>query len=611
MQNTELLTRLLQLNPRIRRVPVEIWTEIFSHYCDLDVDLNVDPTQLSVEFWDGSYRHLLQTVTRTCRRWRDLVYSNPKFWSSYYIDLDSVSTFKEADSLARIFSRSGAKLRLDIIYTTEETDFSPTSMATGRFRVITALLEMANRWRDVRLDLSMENFSRLVETLGANGKPGHGYFPNLERLDCSESLEHSVMTNDAHDPDHLALYHIFDPCPALTHLRTSTGFWDTRSPFNYANLTSLEILRFEGSSLAPLLFQCACLQRFSIAQSRIFEVGEFGYRDHGPWSSENVLIHRSITTLCLPTYDRDRFSAALWVDLRFSSLKTLHFKGAQPLGIENELLDVLAISGRDCKLQTLVLGDVSSKVFRKLLYVTSAVKSLTLEDSYFIAGLKRDPTFINQLFAPLYGSESCVPIRHLSYLKLEIRPWIFRKLGILTQKNWGRKRPLTLSDFTFEEADEAYLVGNAYDSDDSSGTATESESEFETDSGADSDSDREEGREERKYAAAPNGEVSQGNSIGSEADSGSVECDSQTSPKADPVSYRTNRVQTLVNRLGLMIKSRRSEAPPSVHIRMTPVDSFPLLTRVNADSMLTELPKCLLAANSLVTVELYWDTTAE
>ncbi|KAJ3757477.1 hypothetical protein EV360DRAFT_83966 [Lentinula raphanica] len=549
MQNTQFTQP--DMNPHMTRIPVEIWTEIFSSYYDLEETLRVGPS-FFVECDDGSelqpYR--LQAIIKTCRNWHDIVYSNPKFWSSFLIDLDFVSTSAHADTFLRAFSRSGnAKLRLEIIHTKEETDLSPTSLASIRFKAVAAMLEQAHRWCDVNLYISAQNFQRLVKMLYANDRPPHGYFPNLERLDCSRQLERTVAVDFDPDPAYLALYRIFDPCPALEQLHVFRAR-DSQSTFKYSLLTSLDIETFEGSSLAPFLFQCPCLRRFSIAECHRVRKGEDGYEDPGPWSVDEPFCHQSITTLRLPTYHPSCFQGSMWKDIRLPFLDTLQVEKALSRG-DRKLFDMLLKSG--CNLQTLILGEVSSEMFRGLLCVAPSLKLLTLDQSHFDAAMSSDPYTINQYLAPLYGSVSSIPVRSLSCLKLEICPWIFQFDPSTITKHHPRQPP----------------TGDITDNSRESGTASESEA------GA-----------------------------------------AEAVPREVVISIRDYRIYTLVNRLRLMIQSR-SGASLSVRIRMTTIDSeFPLFFEVDVDFGLPgQFAECFLDAYAkslgLIVIELSWDTTAE
>ncbi|KAJ3816989.1 hypothetical protein F5880DRAFT_1618709 [Lentinula raphanica] len=98
-----------------------------------------------------------------------------------------------------------------------------------------------------------------------------------------------------------------------------------------------------------------------------------------------------------------------------------------------------------CNLQTLILGDVSSELYQGLLAVATTLTNLS----------SNDPGTINQYLAPLHGSVSNIPAGSLTCLKVKIC------LSNSTEMTWehsGSKLCSTLSDLTFEEADETRIT---------------------------------------------------------------------------------------------------------------------------------------------------------
>ncbi|KAJ3772453.1 hypothetical protein FB446DRAFT_800041 [Lentinula raphanica] len=599
MEDTQPPTKI---NSSVKKIPVEIWTEIFCIYCAQDADSSINPV-FSVQLTARGLFTQLQTITRTCGTWRRLVFSNPVFWSSFFVILDHLSKVEESKYLLEALSRSRTTpLRLDIVYDHKNPDFNSNTLDTARFAVVASMLEQANRWQDLRFDLSPRVFARIVEQLSLNDRPLDGYFPNLKRLDCSDQVELLATMANPELGDR-SLYGVFDPCPALRHLCVF-DIWK-ESPFDYSHLTSLKLVRFEASSLSTLLSRCPRLQSLSLAKCYQLLPGEPGYEDPSPWSRSSPFHHQSITSLSLPNYSPKYFEGLMWADVRFPNLDTLSLGGDKNVkagGIQ-ALLNMLLGSG--CTLKTLVIEKMSSKVFRRFLSVAPSLKSLTLGFYYLHRGMYLN--HIDHFLAPLYGTDPSrllVPV--LSCLTIKILPE-----GVTLDREEevqsGSIPPYNYYPPSLEEADRATIAYNMADPSDSD-SGSSSHSSF--DSEAESDDD-----ENDNIGAESGGNVD-------EADPGAASASDMENTarkrrqEAFANEFDPNAAYFLVDRLRLMILSRQ-KGPPSVRIKVNPFISKPMPSSTNPDEVLTHLPEYLLAAvnelstssteESLVTLQLYWE----
>ncbi|KAJ3823854.1 hypothetical protein F5880DRAFT_468795 [Lentinula raphanica] len=575
----------------IHDLPVELLTDVFCFYCEQNEDLHPTEPAFSVVLDCKKLRTPFRTITSTCEHWRDIVFGSPRFWSSFSVHFDYTTEDKQCGYLLEALSRTGnVKLRLNIAYTDASLDFDDADPSDiQRFAVIAGMLDRANRWRDVRLELPSHIFGRVIRYLGRNDTPPHGYFPNLERLDCSD-LTMNYPTRARHHYLDLYKFNIFNPCPALKHL--------SLNPFYYAQLRNLKIEELYVSPLSTLLSQCSSLTSLVLTTSgEYFRKSPFMIKHDGKYSKSNPLYYPSLTTLSLPDYNP--LSSIGWADVRFPSLDTLHIGRTRHPGKFQALIDMLKESG--CNLQTMILGAMPAIVLRDLLSFATSLKSLTLTMQHLNHYLCLNK--LDRFLAPLYGTELGVSVPGLSSLKIEIHP------GDLPS---GRLRAYTYPEFTSEDAESA--VALASDTDDFS---SDLESDFDSDSDTSSEAYFE------AYSDQPDTEAT------SEADPGvEIEADREDDTKdtttsegppgenaARLIAAEISLVYTVVNRLRFMVKSRYGlGGGPSVRIKTKPyIDLPPLPSNVSADDVLTHLPDYLLAVERtgvlerLLTLEFVWE----
>ncbi|THU92601.1 hypothetical protein K435DRAFT_612270, partial [Dendrothele bispora CBS 962.96] len=79
----------------IRKVPPEIWIEIFTLYCG-EYDLLIDK--------EANISAPTLTLSSVCSRWRDLAISTPELWSHMSIHLQTTGKGYGVQPLARLFT---------------------------------------------------------------------------------------------------------------------------------------------------------------------------------------------------------------------------------------------------------------------------------------------------------------------------------------------------------------------------------------------------------------------------------------------------------------------------------------------------------------------------
>ncbi|KAJ3756270.1 hypothetical protein EV360DRAFT_72125 [Lentinula raphanica] len=522
----------------IDELPVEILTKVFCCYCEEDADSHTEDTAFHVQLNKDGLQFRLESIIRAYGKWRQIIFANPIFWSSFSINLDWLTTVTQYKYLLQAISLSekAEELRLNIVFHGGTTNFSAelNTLARRRVAVLAGLLEQANRWRDVRIQLSSSVFRLVCDELRRDGtKPLRGYFPNLKRLDCLDQVMRGVGSPYTFPPsnDLQEFCDIFKPCPALSHLCVFND--EHGSPFRYSLLTSLTLATFSGRSLTTLLSQCPRLRSLTLGAGWVLRT----YLDaDSTWSRDNPFYHPNLTTLSLPDYTSIRFTGAIWADIRFPSLDTLYVEGNMD---EIPELTEMLIRSR-CRLKTMILGGMPPEVFQKLLWVAPSLKSLTLDLWHFAYMC---PENIDQFLAPLFRSGLYIPVSGLSFLKIEMCPDHVPLDGIVEKVQSGVIPPYPYPHYTFEDSDR-YAYSEETD--------------------------------QNKVAA----------------------------------------VYAIVNRLRLMILSRR-KGQPWVRFKTKPSVAEPLPSnRIDPNDALTQLPEYLLAVgkkgtgmdlDGLVTLELQWN----
>ncbi|KAJ2936230.1 hypothetical protein H1R20_g864, partial [Candolleomyces eurysporus] len=79
----------------VRRVPAEIWAEIFVFV-------------LPQKFFDGDHREQLMNLQLVCKTWRNAARLKHRLWSGLLIDMDDLETFPPVEKIVEWLGRSGA-----------------------------------------------------------------------------------------------------------------------------------------------------------------------------------------------------------------------------------------------------------------------------------------------------------------------------------------------------------------------------------------------------------------------------------------------------------------------------------------------------------------------
>ncbi|KAJ3823751.1 hypothetical protein F5878DRAFT_612075 [Lentinula raphanica] len=554
----------MQKIPAVNRLPVETLTEIFRLYYASQKSL-FDVTLLGIS---GQLRTEMHIMTSICQLWRDIILSIPEFWTSFSLDLGEIWSVERAKYIIETFSRSeNYKLRLHIIF--NSSSLSPSTLDTltqsrVQFTVLAHIWSLANKWRDVKLNLNLDQqlYHGVISTLslGIHHKPLGGHFPNLERLECQIDRDDKDgdLRRDLNSPDRVLL-RVFNPCPALCHLSVYDAL-DVASCGHPQSLTTLELLRFEGSSLATLLARLPNLRHFCLYQNYLTRNNQHVHENSGPWSESNPFYHTGITSLSLPIYETSLDIYPPWADVRFPSLHTIDIDEVEDVFDAESIWPILdLLTKSEYKLQTLILGKVSWEMFEDLLLVTPSLRNVILRTAHVGMVLLETP---EQFLAPLCGTESEVPLPDLSCLQVEI------DAEILAWHRWNN------SDAHMEDDDGNAMVDDMGDPRGSANTEFEDDPEDDT--------------------------------------IGNITSGGPQNPSARMEEDEARFIELIVARFRHLISSRPNRGPPSVRFVTEPAIG-PLPSNPNVDPI-AQLPEYLLAVTNMdeetfgtVTVELHWD----
>ncbi|KAE9394916.1 hypothetical protein BT96DRAFT_923164 [Gymnopus androsaceus JB14] len=216
---------------------------------------NLPPEIMSLvfQFIAGRYRVILQQSTSSpidasdsifpltwaCSWWREIIVSQPSFWTSLCIEAVSTDNFEATGSLLKeCLRRAGNVLPLHFRLRLSNVELS----APGLRGVLDALAEAASRWKDLKVRLS---HSGLLDQVQAET------FPVLESL---------CLLADSQYDEHVSTP--FIDCPQLHALTmTCLGLSDI---IDLKHLTMLEICQYGGHFFAALLEKCPLLETFSV-----------------------------------------------------------------------------------------------------------------------------------------------------------------------------------------------------------------------------------------------------------------------------------------------------------------------------------------------------------
>ncbi|KIK71478.1 hypothetical protein GYMLUDRAFT_337345 [Collybiopsis luxurians FD-317 M1] len=224
----------------IRKLPPEILNEIFLAVCSSEAAVTVGPNRPKIS-------SAFIPVSQVCAFWRALVLSRSTLWSSLDINFMSVRPSESfARSLTRYISLSkAAEMRLRMGFGHVRI------MTVERNRVLAALCEKSNQWKELHLD-----FNDCIYSAGIFGRfaaPGSLDYSSLEKLTVSVGERNTLPR---------FFYDGLRPCPRLRHFRTN--IFGGSYKLDLSNVTTLHLGTFVGASLAELLARCPSLKIFHL-----------------------------------------------------------------------------------------------------------------------------------------------------------------------------------------------------------------------------------------------------------------------------------------------------------------------------------------------------------
>ncbi|KAK1233076.1 hypothetical protein PQX77_003803 [Marasmius sp. AFHP31] len=207
-----------------RKLPYEIWDEIFTHFVDSEeYALSIIPEEVM------SPALLLSHV---CSAWKQRAIANPSFWSSIRLDLNDTSDSLEAVLEAYLRNSANRHLKMHI-YDTSMHIFSP--LEDGESANFRLLMDAMDRCSDLRIDVSME---RLQYEEGSDAFS----FPALV------SLTRAMGDVNGRDQEHW-FWRALQAAPKLTNMCLPKIYSDEEA-FPFAQVRSLTI---EHVDRLPLL----------------------------------------------------------------------------------------------------------------------------------------------------------------------------------------------------------------------------------------------------------------------------------------------------------------------------------------------------------------------
>ncbi|KAE9405772.1 hypothetical protein BT96DRAFT_988269 [Gymnopus androsaceus JB14] len=211
-------------------------------------------------------------LTWVCYSWRNILLSQPTFWSSHFIKFSAHTTVYSptAPALKECLLHAGT-LPLDLTVYVKD---NPSDVDDAAWtRSVDAITSYASRWKSLAFKLDgnayLSYFLKRMSILGLEFEqeenPGHG-LPFLETVDIS--FEHYSPAYTGSIPWNYGYFQnkIFVNCPRLLHLMTP--YLLANDTIELRNLTCLEIGTYIGLSFADLLQRCPLLQTLIITTFR-------------------------------------------------------------------------------------------------------------------------------------------------------------------------------------------------------------------------------------------------------------------------------------------------------------------------------------------------------
>ncbi|KAE9384845.1 hypothetical protein BT96DRAFT_1026782, partial [Gymnopus androsaceus JB14] len=240
----------------IRTLPAEVMCFILRLVVST-CDYGGGNIRLTTDMRKGEFRYksgVISLLSKVCSQWREIIRSDPSFWSNLHLSGRVVTSDFRAMStcLEKVLLRSGTTVPmcLDVCFSGHSWRESDT---VALFPILNALAGQANRWREAKLSFQWTE-PHLVYML-EQVRSRTTNFPNLENL--------RLYTEEIFDPGFFGT--MFSHCPRL-HTLDMSSFRSTYL-FDLRHLTTLTIYTYFGSSFAALLENCPCLEFFKLNQS--------------------------------------------------------------------------------------------------------------------------------------------------------------------------------------------------------------------------------------------------------------------------------------------------------------------------------------------------------
>jgi len=200
--------RLQSLSSPIRKLPIELLTQIFTFVCDIEA-VRIDKSARHFVGWRSPF-----VLASVCNGWRQIVTASPQMWSNLYYDNDFYGPPFEA-ALRLCLERSKSyplSLKIDILGGSTSTS------------LLELLVEQSTRWRHVQILVGTSLSESPLSIM--TGKPLQ-LLESLEILDCDDEY---CDLNAFQSVPRLRSLHL-DAMPAL----------NTALDFPFANISHLKL----------------------------------------------------------------------------------------------------------------------------------------------------------------------------------------------------------------------------------------------------------------------------------------------------------------------------------------------------------------------------------
>lgn len=194
----------------MRRLPTEIVSEIFLSSLTSEASDSLDAAK-------GPWR-----LGKVCSRWRRIVNSYPKFWSSLIIEVDDIHLFTNAITMLETWLLRSRDCLLSI-------QLSSSDSKAGH-AILDLLTPHSIRWKNVDFNIPLGMFLRLVNVKGR--------LPILEKL---------VIRRACKDRQPMENIHAFEDAPLLRDLAIVNMFCFSSSHFKFIKAPWSQLLRYEAA----------------------------------------------------------------------------------------------------------------------------------------------------------------------------------------------------------------------------------------------------------------------------------------------------------------------------------------------------------------------------